>query len=80
MELINLKADTWYYLYASKKGDLYISDEAPVKLNEKERGWYHPIHKYRCLPPPIIIHEPSSSNNIEDFALAIPFLAGEISK
>jgi hypothetical protein len=60
-KMIKIKSNTWYYTYRTDGGNIYISEEAPVRDKSPEEDpdlfWYHPKYKYRCIRPVFIVYE-----------------------
>lgn len=65
--MFRLKPLVWYYIYIDiDKADIFISDEPPVR-SDKDKCWYHPELKYKCILKPFIRQDPKVSANIQEF-------------
>jgi len=60
-KMIKIKPNTWYYTYRTDGGNIFISEEAPIRDASIEEDpnlfWYHPKYKYRCIRPAFIVYE-----------------------
>jgi len=64
-KMIQLKSQTWYYLYTDGK-EIYLSEDTPTR-SDKDKCWYHPELGYKIYGKPFIIYKQTSSENIQEF-------------
>jgi hypothetical protein len=67
--MIKIKPNTWYYTYRTDGGNIFISEESPIRDASIEEDpnlfWYHPKYKYRCIRPVFVVYDPPLPTELE---------------